>query len=153
MIYNSCGDRHCPECAGGKRADWLEKTSTLLLPNVDYFQVVFTLPGELSRLALGNRKPIYDLLFRASWEALRETIEAEQGYRAATTMVLHTWNQKLEAHGHVHAVVPSGGPSLHKIGQWKQCWHKGRETSFHLVDASELRRNYRDRFIEGLRRL
>ncbi|WP_345689674.1 IS91 family transposase [Novipirellula caenicola] len=153
MIYNSCGDRHCSECAGSKRADWLEKTCKLLLPDVDYFQVVFTLPSELSRLALGNRKPIYDLLFRTSWGALRETIEAEQGYKAAAMMVLHTWNQKLEAHGHVHAVVPSGGPSLRKVGHWKRCRFKGQETSRHLVDASELRRNYRKRFIEGLRRL
>ena len=36
----------------------------------------------------------------------------EQGYDAAALMVSHTWNQKLDAHGHVHAVVPGGGPAL-----------------------------------------
>ena len=152
-MYNSCGDRHCPQCSGSKRADWLDSTEALLIPGVSYFQVVFTLPSELSRLALGNRREIYDLLFTASWRALRETIEAEQGFQAAALMVLHTWNQKLDAHGHVHAVVPAGGPSLADPDRWKPTMRHGRENPFYLVDASELRRCYRDRFIEGLRRI
>ena len=61
-VHNSCGDRHCPQCAGAKRADWLASTSELLLPGVTYFQVVFTIPEKLSSLALGNREAIYDLL-------------------------------------------------------------------------------------------
>lgn len=150
-IYNSCGDRHCPQCSGAKRADWLEKTESLLIEGISYFQVVFTLPSELSRLALGNRREIYDLLFTASWRALREVIEAEQGFQAAAMMVLHTWNQKLEAHGHVHAVVPAGGPSLLDPNRWKGTTRRGRATPCYLVDASELRRVYRDRFIQGLR--
>ena len=24
VVYNSCGDRHCPQCAGAKRADWID---------------------------------------------------------------------------------------------------------------------------------
>lgn len=152
-VYNSCGDRHCPQCSGSKRADWLDNTESLLIEGVSYFQVVFTLPSELSRLALGNRKEVYDLLFTASWRALRERIEEEQGYQAAALMVLHTWNQKLDAHAHVHAVVPAGGPSLREPKRWKSTMRHGRETPFYLVDASELRRCYRDRFIEGLRRI
>ena len=34
---------------GARRADWLDKTSELLLPKVNYFQVVFTLPDRLVR--------------------------------------------------------------------------------------------------------
>ena len=68
------------------------------------------------RLALGNRSKIYDLLFSSAWSALKETIETEQGYDPAALMVLHTWNQQLEAHGHVHAVVPGGGPALDGSG-------------------------------------
>jgi len=54
QVYNSCIDRHCPQCSGGRRADWLAKTSELLLPNLDYFQVVFTLPEDLWPLMLGG---------------------------------------------------------------------------------------------------
>ena len=64
QVYNSCIDRHCPQCGGAKRADWLDKTAALLLPGVDYFQVVFTLPDVLSSLALGNRREMFQLLFQ-----------------------------------------------------------------------------------------
>lgn len=100
VVYNSCGDRHCPQCAGAKRASWIDSAEQLLLEGVPYFQVVFTLPGALSSLALGNRRVIYDLLFQAAWAALKETIEVEQGYDPAALMVLHTWNQRLESNPH-----------------------------------------------------
>ena len=125
MVYNSCGDRHCPTCGGARRSDWLDSSSRLILDGVDYFQVVFTLPGVLSRLALGNRRPIYNQLFASAWSALKQTIEVEQGYDAAALMVLHTWNQKLDAHGHVHAVVPGGGPALDGSG-WRVSQRGGR---------------------------
>ena len=70
-VFNSCSDRHCPQCAGAKRADWLESTAKLLLPNLDYYQVVFTMPAELSSLALGNRRAMFDLLFRVAWRSLK----------------------------------------------------------------------------------
>jgi hypothetical protein len=64
--------------------------------------VVFTLPPQLAPLAL--QKVIYDLLFRASAETLLEVacdpkhLGAEIGFFTA----LHTWNQKLGLHPHVH---------------------------------------------------
>ncbi len=73
---------------------------------------MFTIPDNLSSLALGNREEIYDLLFRAAWTTLRDVITDEQGFEAAAAMMLHTWNQKLDAHAHAHALVPGGGPSL-----------------------------------------
>jgi len=165
-VYNSCGDRHCPQCAGAKRADWLTSAAKLLLPGVDYFQVVFTIPDKLSSLALGNRREIYNLLFRSAWRALREVIEEEQRFEASAAMVLHTWNQKLQPHAHVHALVPGGGPSLGEERQWvSACRRHGRrrtagrrhddrrhETPY-LVDADELRQRFRKVFLDGLRRL
>ncbi|MBS0201651.1 MAG: transposase zinc-binding domain-containing protein [Planctomycetes bacterium] len=35
-VYNSCGDRHCPQCSGAKRSDWLESTAALLLPGLEH---------------------------------------------------------------------------------------------------------------------
>ena len=153
MVYNSCGDRHCPQCSGAKRSNWLDASHKLILAGVDHYQVVFTLPSQLSRLALGNRRQLYKLLFRAAWLALKETIEAEQGFDPAGLMVLHTWNQQLEAHAHVHAVVPGGGPSL-VGGQWKQAIAPdGRSSGGYLVDAITLRRAFRKHYLEGLRHL
>ena len=154
-VYNSCGDRHCPQCAGAKRADWLASTAQLLLPGLDYFQVVFTIPDKLSSLALGNRREIYDLLFRSAWRALREVITHEQQFEPAAVMMLHTWNQQLDAHAHVHALVPGGGPSLQQPGEWQRAQppahHPPRRRW--LVDADTLRRTFRKRFLRGLRRL
>lgn len=152
-VYNSCGDRHCPLCAGAKRSSWIDTAEQLILSGVDYYQVVFTLPTQLSRLALGNRTQLYDLLFSAAWLALKQTIEAEQGFDPAALMVLHTWNQKLEAHAHVHAVVPGAGPALNG-GQWKEATEPGgRASGYYLVDAIALRESFREHYINGLRRL
>ena len=155
ILYNSCGDRHCPQCAGAKRSDWLQSTLELLLPGVNYFQVVFTIPKLLSSLALGNRKAMYDLLFRSSWRALREIIAEEQGFEAAAGMVLHTWNQLLEQHAHTHAFVPGGGPSLTDPGRWITSRRPGvpRQDGPYLVDADALRHRFRELFLAGLRRL
>lgn len=89
-VYNSCVDRHCPQCGGARRADWLEKTQKLVLPKVTYFQVIFTLPSELSGLILGNRKALYDLLFQSAWRALDETLRKTGQFHPAAQLVLHT---------------------------------------------------------------
>ena len=88
-VYNSCTDRHCPQCGGAKRAEWLDKTSELILPRINYFQVVFTLPDKLSGLILGNRKSLYDLLFQSAWRALDVNLR-EQQFQPAAHLVLHT---------------------------------------------------------------
>jgi len=97
-VYNSCVDRHCPQCSGARRANWLEKTEQLVLPQVNYFQVVFTLPAQLSGLILGNRQALYDLLFHTAWRALDEKLRATGQFQPAAQLVLHTWNQRLGHH-------------------------------------------------------
>jgi len=89
-VYNSCTDRHCPQCCGARRADWLESTRKLLLPGVNYFQVVFTLPEQFSPLILGNRRELYNLLFRSAWQSLDEVLRQTGKFHPAALMVLHT---------------------------------------------------------------
>lgn len=154
VIPNSCGDRHCPKCNGARKRNWLDSANELILDGVDHFQVVFTLPDKLSRLSLGNRTAIYDLLFASSWSALKQVIASEHGSEAAALMVLHTWNQKLDAHAHVHAVVPGCGLALD--GGAPVFAQRGDDESTrgrYLVDADELRSVYRTQFISGLARL
>ncbi len=71
VVYNGCRSRHCPSCLSQRSAEWLEAQEADLLP-VAYFHVVFTVQKELGELALGNKKVIYALLFRAVSETLRE---------------------------------------------------------------------------------
>jgi len=132
----------------------LEKTRELLLPGVNYFQVIFTLPDRFSPLTLGNRRELYDLLFRSAWQALDEVLRETGKFRPAALMLLHTWNQELDHHAHLHAVVPGGGPSLDG-GSWITSRHptqRNRRKPF-LVDNVLLGRRFRKKFTEGFRRL
>ncbi len=69
--YNSCRNRHCPKCQSLAKAQWLEKQTSELLP-VGYYHLVFTLPHELNRLILANKKILLSLLFKAVSETLLE---------------------------------------------------------------------------------
>jgi hypothetical protein len=155
-VYNSCTDRHCPQCVGARRADWLAKTEKLLRSEVTYFQVVFTLPEQLSALALGNRSALYKLLFGAAWKALSHSMREELGMKPAAATVLHTWNQRLEHHPHIHALVPGSGPSIDGK-RWIPCrMTKGTRDEPpkpFLVDNKRLGWRFRDVFIAGVKRL
>src|SRR6266852_2507647 len=113
ISYNSCRNRHCPKCQTGARERWLAARRRELLPS-RYVHVVFTLPPQLASVALQNKKVIYDLLLRASAETLLEVARHPRhlGAEIGFFSVLHTWNQKLGLHPHVHCVVAAGGLSL-----------------------------------------
>jgi hypothetical protein len=112
ILYNSCGDRHCPKCQGAERAAWLDERAKELLP-VQYFHVVFSIPHELTPLAAAHPARLYTLLFRAVRETLLQIAATPRhlGAQIGGLMVLHTWGQTLELHPHVHVIVPGGGLS------------------------------------------
>jgi hypothetical protein len=141
---------------GARRADWVNKTSGLLREGTEYFQIVFTLPQALSSLVLGNRKELYRLLFRSAADSLQRSLSEQRGMQAASTMVLHTWNQRLGHHPHVHALVPGSGPSLCGT-RWVPCRYtrapRRKPARPFLIDNKELGRRFRDHYIRGVRRL
>jgi len=112
VAYNSCRNRHCPKCQGAAARAWLAEREADLLP-VGYFHVVFTLPAEISAIALQNKALVYDLLFRTASETM-QIIAADPrhlGARIGITAVLHTWGSALTHHPHIHMIVPGGGIS------------------------------------------
>jgi hypothetical protein len=145
ISYNSCRNRHCPKCQSNARDQWLAARSRELLPT-RYVHVVFTLPHELAPLALQNKKVVYDLLFRASAETLIEVARAPNhlGAEIGFFSVLHTWNQKLEHHPHVHCVVPAGGLSPDHTR-----WIHPRYAFF--LPVKVLGRVFRGKFVEALK--
>ena len=121
IAYNSCRNRHCPKCQGAAAKQWLAERQAELLP-VPYYHVVFTLPAPIADIAHQNKAAIYDLLFRASAEALI-TIAADPkhlGARIGLIAVLHSWGSALTHHPHVHMIVPGGGISLNGE-RWISC--------------------------------
>jgi hypothetical protein len=89
---------------------------------VPYFHVVFSLPAKIADIAYQNKAAIYDILFKASAEAMI-TIAADPkhlGARIGLLSVLHTWGSALNHHPHVHMIVPGGGISLDGA-RWVAC--------------------------------
>jgi hypothetical protein len=113
ILYNSCRNRHCPKCQGLDQERWLEKRREELLP-VPYFHSVFTLPAELNDLIWRNQRVLYDLLFTSASETLLEIAADPQhlGARIGFHALLHTWNQQMSEHPHLHCIVPGGGLSV-----------------------------------------
>jgi hypothetical protein len=145
--YNSCGNRHCPKCQAAARAQWLDAQRANLLP-VPYFHVVFTLPHELSPLALQNKETLYGLLFQAAAKTLQEVaarpkhLGAEIGFLA----VLHTWGQNLLHHPHLHCVVPGGG-----LSPDGSRWIASSKENF-LLPVKVLSAVFRGKFLHYLKR-
>ncbi len=112
IAYNSCRNRHCPKCQGAAAKDWLAARQAELLP-VEYYHVVFTLPGPIGDIAYHNKAAVYGILFKAAAQTLI-AIAADPkhlGARLGLTAVLHTWGSALTHHPHVHCIVPGGGIS------------------------------------------
>lgn len=112
FVYHSCNHRACPQCGGAATAEWVKAQLDRRLAT-PYFLVTFTLPQELRGLFFGEMaKQAFDLLFAASSRALGEALASRNGPGAARhgfTGILHTWNQRLHFHPHVHYLVPGGG--------------------------------------------
>jgi len=145
ISYNSCRNRHCPKCQTNACDKWLAERSKELLP-VSYFHAVFTLPHELSWLALQNKAVVYDLLFRTSTATLLEVARDPKhlGAEIGFLSVLHTWGQNLLHHPHIHCVIPSGGLSLDQ-----QHWVHSRYPFF--LPVKVLSRVFRGKFVAGLK--
>src|SRR5437016_7454692 len=145
ISYNSCRNRHCPKCQTGARERWIAARRRELLPT-PYVHVVFTLPPQLASLALQNKKVIYGLLLRTCAETLLEVARnpAHLGAEIGFFSVLHTWNQKLQLHPHVHCVVPAGGLSRDHAR-----WIRSHPRFF--LPIAVLRRVFRGKFVAGLK--
>ena len=143
--YNSCRDRHCPKCLTAARNAWVAARAQELLP-VGYVHVVFTMPAVLARLALVNKRVVYDLLFRAAAATLLQVAANPTRLGAAIggLMVLHTWGQRLQHHPHIHCVVPAGG-----LAPDDTRWIHVRPTFF--LPVKVLRQVFRGKLVAGLR--
>jgi Putative transposase/Transposase zinc-binding domain len=146
-VYNSCRNRHCPKCQGLARARWLAERQAELLP-VGYFHNVFTLPHELNDLLAANPRLLYNLLFHSAAATL-QAFAADPRYglggELGFTAVLHTWDQKLLYHVHLHCVI-AGGALTADGNRWVPA------RANYLFPVRELSAAFRDRYLQGVRR-
>jgi hypothetical protein len=145
ISYNSCRNRHCPRCQGNARRRWLRARERELLPT-RYVHAVFTLPRELAPLAFENKRLIYNLLFHSSAETLLEVARDPRhlGAEIGFFSVLHSWNQRLQFHPHIHCVIAAGGLTPDHAS-----WIPARRSFF--LPIGVLNRVFRGKFVAGLR--
>ena len=145
ISYNLCRNRHCPRCQGNARRRWLQARERELLPT-RYVHAVFTLPRELAPLALQNKRLIYNLLFHSSAETLLEVARDPRhlGAEIGFFSVLHSWNQRLQFHPHVHCVLAAGG-----LAPDHSRWISAQRSFF--LPIGVLSRVFRGKFVAGLR--
>jgi Putative transposase/Transposase zinc-binding domain len=146
--YHSCGNRHCPNCGGLKREEWIENRMRELLPT-PYYHLVFTLPHELNPVIMGNRKALFKLLFEAASETILNHSKMPEylGADCGITMILHTWGQKLDFHPHVHCIVTGGGFDGEK---WVEA--KRKNNNF-LFPETSMSRMYKAIFLKKIQKM
>jgi len=145
--YNSCRDRHCPKCQTLVKEKWLNDRKAELLP-CGYFHNVFTLPHEFNPLILANMQVMQAILFAAVNETL-QVFARDPQWRLVGQLgfiaVLHTWNQKLMGHFHLHCVIPAGVLSFDK-----KKWIAAREN--YLFKTESLAKEFKKRYLKKLRK-
>ena len=144
-LYHSCRNRHCPKCQSLAKASWLSDRQRELLP-VPYFHNVFTLPHEFNALILWNeenQRALLSLLFQAASQTLLEFGKNNLGGKMGFTMVLHTWDQQLRPHFHLHVLIASGA-----LAEDGSRWIAGG--SKYLFHVRALSKVFRAKFLDGL---
>lgn len=146
IAYNSCCNRHCPKCQCIAKERWLEKRKTELLP-VRYFHTVFTLPHEVNPLLLCNKRIMLNILFKAVSDTLLQfgaNPKNRLGGKLGAILFLHTWDQTLMDHFHIHCLIPGG--VLSEAGdKWIAC------RTDYLFPEKALSKVFRGKFIDYLK--
>jgi hypothetical protein len=124
------------------RERWLEKRKDEILP-VNYFHVVFTLPHELNTVILNNKKVMLNCLFAAASKTLLNFGENELDGTPGFLAILHTWDQKLHAHIHLHCLVAGGA-----VSKDKKRWLPVKND--YLFNQEALSRVFRGKFMQRL---
>lgn len=140
---NSCRNRSCPNCQAVQKEIWVDKRRAEVIDS-PYFHVVFTLPHELNSLVYCNQRLIYGFFHRCCAQTLLE-LSADKKYLGATPgiiQVLHTWNQEMGYHVHMHCIISGGGITPdHKIRKSKNSF---------FIPVRVLRDKFKGKFLAGL---
>lgn len=143
---NSCRNRNCPNCQAVLKEIWVDKRRAEVIDS-PYFHVVFTLPHELNPLIYCNQKLLYGLLHRCCAETLLE-LSADRKHLGATPgiiQVLHTWNQELDYHVHMHCIVSGGGLTTDR--------HIRKSSKNFFIPVRVLRDKFKGKYLANLNAL
>jgi len=117
--YNSCKHRICPQCAYIQIERWLVKQKNRLL-DCDHYHVIFTIPHQLNDIYLVNVHKFTNLFFQSVKDTLFDFLQdpKHMGGTPGIIASLHSWNQLLRLHLHIHCLITGGG--LTADNQWRK---------------------------------
>lgn len=147
-VSRSCGNRNCPNCQAVEKALWLEQRKSEVI-DAPYFHIVGTLPHELNPLLTANRKALYELLHQSMGRTVTQ-LAGEEKYLGASPgiiQILHTWDQKMDYHVHVHQVVSGGG-----LTRDRKLVTLPKDAGF-FIPVKVVAQVMRGKFLDGLKRL
>ena len=142
ISYNSCRNRHCPKCQSMPREKWLDARKAELLP-VHYYHNVFTLPHDLNPIILSNKRIMLNILFKAVSQTLLDFGQNPKnrlGGKLGFIAVLHTWDQQLNAHFHLHCLIPGG------VLKTDDSWQSTKNA--YLFNVKALSKAFRGKFLD-----
>jgi hypothetical protein len=93
-----------------------------------------------------NQRAILNLLFQATAQTLLQFGRKNLGGTLGATLVLHTWDQQVRPHFHLHCVI-AGGVLSAKRDQWLPAHPR------FLFPVGALSKVFRGKFLDGLRLL
>jgi hypothetical protein len=93
-----------------------------------------------------NRRALLNLLFQAAAKTLLAFGQNNLGGKVGFTMILHTWDQQLRPHFHVHCVIAAGAWANDE-GTWNAADPK------FMFPVGALRKVFRGKYLEALTRL
>lgn len=117
IVPHSCKSRICSSCGKLATDHWIS-SNLKQFPNVSYQHLVFTVPEQLRKLILFNRKLLLNALFKLSAKTILTWTKNNKSYIPGITMVLHTFGRDLKFHPHIHMLITCGGLSL-DYSKWK----------------------------------
>ena len=117
-----------------------------MLP-VPYFHITVTVPAELRAVLRTHQRDGYAVLMQATAGAIIELARDPRfvGGTVAVLAVLHTWDQQINFHPHVHCLVSGGGVSERRH-------HLASGAPRFLLPIKALARKVRGKFRALLRR-
>lgn len=146
-VMKSCKHRLCPICGGADRLKWLAKREAELLP-LNYFLLTFTIPQELRPIFLSNKKICYNLLFKSTSRVLLKSVENNNRSmkgKAGFFSVLHTHDQRINFHPHIHIVIPGGCLAPDKT-KWNHSY------KYFFLPVKKLSGHFKDKLLSYLKK-
>jgi hypothetical protein len=120
LIPFSCKKRVCPSCAAKRALVFADHLHEEVFAAVPQRHVVFSIPKRL-RIYVKYDRSLFDVLFRAGWESIKEFYSAAVPGVPGAVLVAQSAGESLNFNPHLHGCISSGSfdesGNFHPVGK------------------------------------